>query len=343
MEPVVEMSQMKGDSECRNGMWNVLGATDEFCDFEKMRAPETPDCEDGKGEGALANEGCVSRRDFVRYALVEGLGEADRIGVNPYPFGFIAATDIHDGTPGPTEEWRLDLPMGPPTPAPGRNLGGLAGVWAEENSRESLFEAIRRRETYGTSGPRIPVRFFGGFGYDAELCTADDLVAQGYAGGVPMGGELPDLPEEGAAPTFIVHALRDPGTEARPGTALQRIQIVKGWMDAEGNIQQRVFDVAGGSNDAGVDPASCAPRGTGHESLCGVWTDPDFDPEGRAVYYARAIENPSCRQTGWACAEGPGSAGLVRCAGRRAAHDPGARLDVADLVSERRTRVSGRR
>jgi hypothetical protein len=301
MEPIVEMSQMKGDSECRNGMWNVLGATDELCDFEKIRPVETPDCEDGTGQGALGGDGCISRRDFVRYALVEGLIEAERLGVNPFPFGFIAATDGHDGLPGPVEEWRQDLLLGRAGPGPGRNLGGLAAVWAEENSRESIFEALRRKETYGTSGPRISVRFFGGYDYPAGLCGDAELVRKGYDGGVPMGGEL-EPGANGAAPTFVVSALRDPGTAAHPGGLLQRAQIVKGWADDEGRIHQRVIDVAGGRNDAAVDPATCAPTGAGAESLCGVWTDPDFDPARRAVYYARVVENPSCRQTGWACA-----------------------------------------
>ena len=303
MEPIAEMSQMKGDSECRNGMWNVLGATDELCDFEKMRAPDTPDCEDGTGEGALGGEGCVSRRDFARYALAEGLAEADRIGVNPFQFGFIAATDGHDGVPGPVEEWRQDLILGAPNPAPGRNLGGLAAVWAEENSRESLFQAMRRKETYGTSGPRMSVRFFGGWDYPADLCKDPELVAKGYAGGVSMGGEITAAPK-GKAPTFVVSALRDPGTAAHPGGRLQRAQIVKVWPDAEGMIHQQVVDVAGGPNEARVDEATCAPIGAGAESLCGVWTDPTFVPGQRAVYYARVVENPSCRQTGWTCMPG---------------------------------------
>ena len=299
MEPLVEMSQMKGDSECRNGMWNVLGATDELCNFEKIRAPDTPDCEDGTGQGALGGAGCISRRDFARYALVDGLMEADRLGVNPFKMGFIASTDGHDGTPGATEEWRQDLGVGRPQPGAGRNPGGLVAVWAEENSRESLFEAMRRRETYGTSGTRLSVRLFGGWKYEASLCDAPDLVAQGYAGGVSMGGDLPTATSE--APRFVVSALRDPGTAARPGTPLQRVQIVKGWYDEDGNIHQQVVDVAGGPNDASVDTATCAPQGAGHDQLCGVWQDPDFDPARRAVYYARVVENPSCRQTGWTC------------------------------------------
>ena len=310
MEPIVEMSQMKGDSECRNDMWNVLGATDELCDFEKMRPPSTPDCEDGTGEGALGGQGCVSRRDFVRYALVEGLMEAERLGVNPFRFGFIAATDGHDAVPGPVEEWRQDLILGAAGPRAGRNLGGLAGVWAEENSREAIFDALRRRETYGTSGPRMSVRFFGGYDLPEGLCDDPDLVARGYAEGVPMGGELGTAPKhwltrKTKAPRFVVSAMADPGTSAHPGGLLQRAQIVKGWADDDGRIHQQVIDVAGGPNDAGVDTASCTPRGAGAKTLCGEWTDPDFDPDRAAVYYARVVENPSCRQSGWACVDGP--------------------------------------
>ena len=304
IEPLFEISQMKGDSECRNGMWNVLGGTDELCNFEKTRAPDTPDCRDGKGRGALAHEGCVSRRDFARYALVEGLMEAERIGVNPFPVGFVAATDTHDGTPGAVEEWRQDQLIGRASPEPGRNPGGLAAVWAEENSRDSLFEALRRRETYGTSGPRMRVRLFGGWNYASDLCSDPDLVKRGYAGGVPMGGTL-NAGSSTRSPTFVVNALRDQGTAEHPGGLLQRIQIVKGWHDDEGRIHQRVVDVAGGPNDANVDLSSCTPQGPGADSLCGVWTDPDFDPTRGAVYYARVVENPSCRQTGWACRPGP--------------------------------------
>ncbi|MDG2303504.1 MAG: DUF3604 domain-containing protein [Candidatus Binatia bacterium] len=313
MEPLVEVMQMKGDSECRNGMWNVVGA-DELCDFEKMRPKDTPDCEDGTGKGALAGDGCVSRRDFVRYALTEGLAEADRIGVNPYAFGLIAATDIHDGTPGTVEESRLDLRMSRPSGQPGMNPGGIAAVWAEENSRESLFRAMRRRETYGTSGPRMSVRFFGGWDYPKELCKDAALVKKGYAGGVPMGSDLPPAPKAAKAPGFVVSALRDPGTDEHPGGKLQLIQIIKGWMGDDGKVHQRVFDVAGRpKNGAKVDTATCNPIGTGADSLCRVWVDPIFDPKKRAVYYARVVENPSCRQTGWACKAAPRDAKPAWC------------------------------
>ncbi len=326
LEPLAEISQIKGDSECRNGMWKIAGGTDDLCEYEKIRqmwgAPE--DCEDGTGMGALVNQGCQSRLDFVRYALIEGLVEAERIGVNPIKVGAIAATDTHDSNPGDTEEWSFpgwsgiqdssrakrlgdealaDAPVGQRFGLVS-NPGGLAGVWAEENSRDSLFDAMKRRETFGTSGPRMKPRFFGGWGYVTDLCDAKDFVAQGYAQGVPMGGDLPPQPAGTAAPVFAVSALRDPGTPERPGGQLQRMQIVKGWAGEDGVFHQAVHDVAGSAdNGAGVALASCPPTGPGHHSLCAVWTDPDFDSSKHAVYYARIVENPSCRWNTWQCLE----------------------------------------
>jgi hypothetical protein len=173
-------------------------------------------------------------------------------------------------------------------------------VWAEENSRDALFEAMRRRETYGTSGPRIVVRFFGGWDLPADMCAAPDLVAQGYGRGVPMGADLPARPADGS-PSFVVWAAQDPGTAEHPGTPLQRVQIVKIWVE-KGVAREQVFDVAGDTkSDARVDLRSCRPEGRGHESLCTVWHDPSFDPSAHALYYARVVENPSCRWTGWVC------------------------------------------
>jgi len=184
------------------------------------------------------------------------------------------------------------------------NPGGLAVLWAEENSREALFLAMRRREAYGTSGPRIVLRFFGGYGYAPSMCDATDFAQQGYDGGVPMGGVLGEAPE-GAAPTFAVSALRDPGTDGSSGTALQRIQIVKGWLEDDGPHYE-VHEVAGDpDNGASVDPATCEPMGTGFDSLCGVWTDTNFDPAQQAFYYARVIENPTCRWHAIACLSAP--------------------------------------
>ncbi|MCR9094852.1 MAG: DUF3604 domain-containing protein [bacterium] len=305
MEPVVEMMQIKGESECKANPWKVLGA-DEDCGFEKYRQlHQAPDCEGRMEKGALAGQGCSSRLDYARYALIEGLREADRIGVNPYAFGMIGATDIHTGTPGATDEWETDS-FDSAVPGPGYNLGGLAAVWAEENSRDAIFDALRRREVYATSGSRMTVRLFGGWDYPENLCDAANLVEQGYAGGVPMGGDLPARPGKDEAPTFVVSAMQDAGTEAHPGNLLQRVQIVKGWADPDGTFHQQVVDVAGRKdNGASVDTKTCEVSGPGERQLCSVWTDPDFDPNQRAVYYARVFENPSCRFSTRICAKTP--------------------------------------
>src|SRR5262249_23925157 len=167
-------------------------------------------------------------------------------------------------------------PYPPPPDDPLLTPGGLAGVWAEENSRDAIFEAMRRREVFGTSGPRIAVRFFAGFDLPADLCDSPGLVATGYARGVPMGGDLRTARGAGAgsAPAFAVHALRDPGTADHGSTRLQRIQIVKLWEEG-GRARQEIVDVAGDpANGAGVDLATCEPTGPGFDALCAVWRDP---------------------------------------------------------------------
>ncbi len=324
IERLVEISQIKGDSECRNNLFGVLGGPDEFCDYEEWRGPQLEDCEEGTGFGALFDSGCVSRLDYVRYALLEGFREQDRIGVNPYKIGIIAATDAHNANPGDVEEYSYEGWMGASdatvqdrlergdspvnaTNSLAANPGGLAGVWAEENSRDSIFDAMKRKETFGTSGPRMSARFFGGWDYPAELCGSPNLVEAGYERGVPMGGDLPSAPSIGSAPTFVLSALRDVGTEAYPGGLLQRAQIVKVWVDREGKFNQAIFDVSGGPNDAAVDPLSCTPIGVGQDDLCSVWTDQDFDPGQHAVYYARVLENPSCRWSARQCLSLPDS------------------------------------
>ena len=325
IEPLVEMMQIKGESECRNGMFHVVGGADELCDFEKIRSglsPEPEDCGEGYGSGAIMGQGCISRLDFVRYALIEGLREEARIEVNPYRFGFIGSTDTHNATPGDVEEYSYvgndgledettALRLSPNRTFAGvaklqSNPGGLMGVWAEENSRDALFDAMRRRETFATSGPRIMPRLFGGWGYADDLCDSAEMTAQSYAGGIPMGGELPERPPDAKAPAFAVSALRDAGTKARPGTLLQRIQIIKGWVGEDGRFNQAIHDVAGSAdNGASVDPLTCEARGPGVDSLCNVWRDPDFDPEQAAVYYARVLENPSCRWQARECVSLP--------------------------------------
>jgi hypothetical protein len=181
------------------------------------------------------------------------------------------------------------------------NPGGLAVVWAEENSRDAIFEAMRRREAYATSGTRPIVRFFAGFDLDAEACAMDDFAAHGYAAGVPMGGDL-GAAKAGGRPRFAVAALKDPGTPGHPGTDLERIQIIKGWVGPDGKPREKVIDVAGAHNPvAGVDPETCAPTGRGHRQLCSVWEDPNFDPDQPAFYYARVLENPTCRWSTLQC------------------------------------------
>ncbi len=312
LEPLVEMFQIKGDSECRNGLAGVLGGPDELCAFEKYRAPRrdtanrvVEDCGDGVGGGALLGRGCFTRRDFARYAIARGLTEEKRLGVNPFKVGFIGSTDIHEGLPGDTDEWVRDGVLRPQrTNSFGQdNPGGLAAVWAEENTREAIFDAMKRRETFATSGPRIELRMFGGWDLPDDLCLGADFAARADAAGVPMGADLPprDPRRRAPAPRFALSAMADPGLPGHPGGLLQRLQIIKLTSDDEGRAIQRVVDVAGGENDASVDLATCQPKGGGSASLCASWSDPDFDPEKHAAYYARVIENPSCRAYTRAC------------------------------------------
>jgi len=318
IEPLVEIMQIKGESECRNGLYGVVGGPDELCNFEKVRdmpGVEFEDCGEGTGSGAQAAKGCISRLDYARYVLIEGLREGERIDVNPYKIGFIGGTDTHFGTPGNTEETErpATFQSGPldVLRVEGRRRatvfqspGGLAGLWAEENTRDALFDAMKRREAFATSGPRIAPRFFGGWDLPEDLCQrpAKHRVSVGYARGVPMGGELSTQaggegrPQRKGPPAFAAWAHRDLGRADGGEGLLQRIQIVKGWVGDDGSFHQAVFDAAGDpENGAGVDPQTCEPVGPGADQLCAVWRDPHFDPGRASVYYARIIENPSCR------------------------------------------------
>jgi hypothetical protein len=292
-EPLVEIMQHKGASEC----FFQAGVTeDELCAFEQLP------------EDNIAGYDNPPRPDtgFVRAALADGMVLEQRLGVNPYRFGFVGSTDTHLGTPGAADEGfflghggagvpaREEIPPGLPDKLE-YNPGGLAVVWAEENSRDALFDGLRRREAYGTSGPRIVARFFGGWDYAGDLCDAPDRIARAYEGGVPMGGVLGQPARERAKPAFLVAASQDPGTAERPGMPLQRIQIVKSWVDSTGGRGEQVFDVAGGDDGASVDLATCETSGAGHPALCAVWRDESFDPQQRASYYARVVENPGCR------------------------------------------------
>jgi hypothetical protein len=312
MEPLVEIYQHKGDSECMNGLSGVIGASDEQCDFEKDPRPFL-DCGNGTGGTGVSRLGCFSRLDFVRNVLLAGLSEDARLGVNPYRLGIIASTDTHNGTPGNVEESTFVGHRGTDDDTPATQLGngvlspggiqfspgGIVGVWAEENSRPSIFDALQRREVFGTSWPRIAVRFFGGWNLPAGLCTDPDMIADAYAAGVPMGSLLD--PPAAAAPSFLISAARDPGTLAHPGTQLQRLQVVKGWTDQAG-WHQEVFDVAGDANNgASVDTSTCTTSGPGDDALCAVWTDPGFDPTQHAFYYVRVLDNPTCRWSTVTC------------------------------------------
>jgi hypothetical protein len=315
LEPLVETMQTKGSMECRNGLWQVFGGIDPVCDFEKWRAldPAPSACEGTPGVGAILGQGCQSRLDFTRYALVEGLREHARIGVNPIKLGNTASTDMHNGNPGDTEETSYDGVLGADDATPEQRLvrhmkeiapaafnpGGLVGVWAEENSRDALFDSMKGRETFGTSGTRIQPRFFAGWDVAPGLCASHDYLEQAYASGVPMGSDLPDLPDSlpnQRGPTFVVSAERDPGAPNLRSLPLQKIQIIKAWAGEGDAMHQAVYDVAGDpESTASVDVLTCETSGAGHDTLCETWTDPDFDPSQHAVYYARVLENPSCR------------------------------------------------
>ena len=308
-EPVVEITQHKGSSECRFDRLagQGLATTDELCTFEQYESDnlQAMGVLFGKLRAAGGRPRSLSefgRRNMVRNALKDGLALQQQSGVNPFKMGFIGSTDTHNATPGGTEE---DSFIGHLGQRDGgyRNVqdhfadnpGGLAVVWAEENSRDSIFAAIRRKETYATSGTRPVVRFFGGYDIATDLCEVTDLAAAGYEGGVPMGGSLAPG-ASAAAPRFVVNALKDPGAPGREGNDLQRIQIVKGWLDADGATHEQVFDVAGDrANGAWVDSTTCQSTGSGAKALCAVWEDPGFDPRQRSFYYARVLENPSCR------------------------------------------------
>jgi hypothetical protein len=306
-EPIVEVTQPKGDGEAHP----FLSPDDDFADYETwdtgnldLSAAKTPDM--------LAGE-------YARSALKRGLTLEAETGANPYRFGMIGSSDIHTSLSTPDED-NFFGKTPPDEPSPGRathiakqneDLGlvrfgweyatpGLAAVWAKENSRAAIFDAMMRKETYATTGTRIRVRLFGGWDFEGEDALGRDLAMVGYSKGVPMGGDL--LPGDGT-PSFLVYALRDP-----MGANLDRIQIVKGWLDAEGATQERVYDVAlsDGRTDGSVPVGSTVdlsrPSWTntiGASELGTVWTDPDFDPAQNAFYYARVIEIPTPRWTAY--------------------------------------------
>ena len=328
-EPIMEIFQHKGGSECINGLSSVFGAPDELCDVEAVRrigenktyatrdfssgslqlgsaSEVTTECAPGQtGSNGMLGAGCVHPTDFQRSALVVGLAEEDKLGFNPVKLGIIASTDTHSANPGGVAEdnWQGAV-TGEATPQqrlqPGLltsgidgNPGGLAGVWARENTRDAIFDAMLNREVFGTSGPRIAPRLFAGWSYSADLCDDADRDAKGYAGGVPMGGDLPPLSsdhEEGAKPVFLAHATKDPA-----GRDLNELQLIKGWIGSDGSMNTKVMPLA--------KPQEASSGGAA--SLCAVFTDESFDAAQSAYYYLRALEGPSPRWHTFDCARIP--------------------------------------
>ena len=319
-EPLVEIHQIKGNSECRfDRLAGVgVGTSDELCTFEQDTVShQGPDAVDPIPIGDYP------RRNLVRSTLEDGLAFEQTLGVNPFRLGFVGSTDTHDSNGGDVAESGWVGAQGRNDGSPAAlirsnlrtNPGGLTVAWAEENSRDAVFSAFRRRETYATSGTRPIVRFFAG-ALDGVTCGAPDFVERAYATGTAMGGGI-GLVRGKASPRFAVWAIKD----AAPGDVdLQRVQIVKGWVDASGNTQERVVDVAGNAaNGASVDPTTCTPTGSGAAELCAVWEDPNFDPSERAFYYARVLENPVCRWSTLVCKQNGVDPFAADCAAQAAA------------------------
>jgi hypothetical protein len=306
-EPLVEVMQHKGGSECLVG----IGNTDEACGFEKMGYSNFA------GKFFPPIKDAPERASFVRHALGRGLVLKNSIGANPFKFGMVGGTDTHLGAAGAADEDRFLGHGGAGVPAdkvipPGLpddidfNPGGLTVAWAEENTRDSLFEAFRRKETYATSGPRMTVRVFGGWDIPGKLCGSLEFVRHGYLHGVPMGGDLPPRDDStgDGPPRFAVWAQADPGTNGSPHAPIERLQMVKGWLDADGNTRERVYDIAGDRDDPhAVNPDTCELPPGGNASLCTVWTDPDFRAGEDAFYYVRVLEVPTCRWNQYICLE----------------------------------------
>lgn len=307
-EPLYEVTQIKGDGEAHP----FMSPNDEFADYETWDIGNLADPPAQKTNEMLPYE-------YAREALKNGLVLEDKFGTNPYKFGMIGSTDSHTALATAQEDNFFGKHSGAePNPKRmghpfmsndkgtimgwGQVASGLAAVWAKENTREAIFDAMERKETYATTGSRISVRFFGGWDY-----TEDDLNSRlpafsGYSKGVPMGGDL-TAPKGKNAPRFMVYALRDP-----IGGNLDRIQIVKGWLDKNGQTHEKVYNVAwsekrkldrkGNLPSVGntVDPKAATFTNTiGAPELGTVWEDPDFDPKEKAVYYARVLEIPTPR------------------------------------------------
>ena len=311
-EPLYEATQIKGDGEAHP----FLSPNDEFADFGtwdkgnlNLSKPKTDDM--------LVHE-------YARSGLQLGLQLEEQLGTNPFKFGMIGSTDSHTGLATADDDNFFGKHSGS-EPSPDRMhhpfakfgdleimgwetlASGYAGVWAAENTREAIFDAMERKETYATTGPRMMVRFFGGWSFEPSDANTRQPAAIGYQKGVPMGGDLRDGPA-GASPSFLVAALKDP-----IGGNLDRVQVVKGWIGTDGSLQERVYDVAvSDGRSIGSDGRCKTPVGNtvdvanatwvntiGDTELITVWKDPDFDPAQRAFYYVRVLEIPTPRWTAY--------------------------------------------
>ena len=312
-ERLYEATQTKGDGETHP----FLSPNDEFADYERW--------DKGNLDGSAAKTKDMLEFEYFRAALRNGLKLEKELGTNPYKFGLIGSSDAHTGLSA-LEEDNFFGKVVPQEPSPKRAVNpfidnkqtgvkimdwqvtaaGYAAVWATDNTREALWDAMQRKETYATTGPRMIVRFFGGWDFEAKDAQSRNPAIAGYEKGIPMGGDLREAPA-GKAPTFLVAALKDP-----IGANLDRIQIIKGWLDPKGDTHEQVYDVAwGGDRKPGgdgklpsvgntVDVANATWTNTiGAPELIKVWKDPNFDASLRAFYYVRVIEIPTPRWTAY--------------------------------------------
>ena len=311
-EPLHEVTQIKGDEETHP----LLSPADEFADFETWDVSNI--------SGSAPKEDWMLQYEYARSALMLGLKLGAELGANPYKMGMTGASDTHTALSTTREENYFGKYMST-EPSPDRHndevipaddpalriltsqeaAAGLVGVWARENTRGEIFDAMRRKEVYATSGTRIRVRVFAGWDFEASEVSRPDFITQGYRRGVPMGGDLRDAPE-GGAPSFMIRALRDPD-----GANLDRVQIIKGWLDSDGETHERIYDVAvSDGRQIGADGRARTPVGNtvdvatatftntiGDALLAAHWEDPDFDPSESAFYYVRVLEIPTPRWT----------------------------------------------
>ena len=311
-EPLIEATQIKGDEETHP----FLSPEDEFADFE------TWDVSNISGSAPKKDE--MLHYEYARSALKLGLKLGADLGANPYKFGMIGASDTHTALSTTREENYFGKYMSTEPSADRHNdevipsddpslrvltsqesAAGLSAVWARENTRAEIFAALKRKEVYATTGTRIRVRVFAGWDFEAEEVSRPDFISEGYRRGVPMGGDLRDAPT-GQAPRFMIRTLRDPD-----GANLDRIQIIKGWLDSDGETHERIYDVAvSDGRQIGADGRARTPVGNtvdiatatftntiGDAVMSAHWEDPDFDPGESAFYYVRVLEIPSPRWT----------------------------------------------